>query len=882
MGEFLNQPSCAAGVLAPELHGRIDLDLYYIGLRKAENFIVLPWGGVANRAGTQFIAECRYPDKKSRLIEFQFNEIQTYALEFGDFYMRVVKDGEQVLEANKVITGATAANPIVITSNAHGYSNGDDVYISGVAGMVELNGRAFRVANVTANTFELKDFTGANINGSAYSAYTSGGNVARLYTVVTPWAEDDLFDLNFAQSNDVLSIVHPDYYVRDVTRTADDAWTVNLFSNAEGPFKDVNITSTTVKSSATSGTVIITADTGIFSADMVGELFYIEQMPNDTVPRWEPGKTVAVNDIRRAGSHYYKDTSGTTTGTVRPDHIEGTSSDGGVVWEYLHSGFGIVKFTGFTSSTEMTAEVIKTLPDAVVTPKTTEVWARAAWSNAEGYPASVCYHKQRFMLGGTKQQPHGLWMSGTSLRTYFGKSNPILDDDAITLFLDTNQVSAIRHLIPLRELIALTSSSEQVINGADNNLLATEPPLASVQGYRGSSRVMPIIIGNTALFVSNKGGSVRNLQYNLNEDSFTGDNLSLRSAHFFRRKKIIDWSYQQEPHSIVWTILNDGTLLSLTYLPEQLVSAWSNHKTEGLFESTCAISEEDETATYFVVNRTINGNSRRFIERLSSRYFDSIRDAYFVDCGLSYDGRNASTTTITVSGGMTWDVPEVLTLTASTSIFKPADINDQIVFWTDEGVALRLTITAYTSGTVVSAIPTKALPVAYQNTARSDWEFARNKFLPLNHLEGKEVAVLADGNVVEGLTVTNGAVTLPSPAAVVHIGLPYISNLETLDITTPPSSGNSIKAKTINVPRVIITAQETRALEVSTDGKSFYDVKERDPSIGYDAPIPAGSGLYDVITGGSWSNTGRVSIRQRKPLPVTINCITPEVILGNG
>lgn len=896
MGEFLNQPSFAAGEIAPDLYGRVDQELYYIGARTILNFIVRQYGGAANRPGTEFIAEVKDSTKNVRLIPFQFNEEQTYVIELGDESMRIIADGGQITEAAKNITGITQANPAVVTSNSHGFENGQHVYIASVVGMTELNGRSFKVANKTGNTFELQDYQGNNINSTSYTAYSSGGTASRIYTVDTPWDHEDLFELNYTQSNDVLTATHNDYYPQDVTRTGNAAWTVDDFANEEGPFKQTNTTATTISANgvAVGATVTLTASAALFDSSWVGELLYLEEMPNAGYHVWEAGKGITATNVRRAGPHYYAAQNTATTGTVRPDHTEGEFYDGdaGVLWRYLHSGFGIVEITGYTDSTHVTATVIKRLPDVNVsgTFAASDIWARGAWSETEGYPGAVTYHKQRMVFAGTRNQPQGMWFSNTGARISFARSNPILDDESISLLLDTNQVNAIRHLLPLSELVVLTSASEQSVNGADNLILATDPPIAKVQGYTGSSKVIPVIIGNTALFVNDYGTEIRNLRFDFGSDSYSGVNLAARSPHLFRFKSIKDIAFQREPLSIIWCVMDDGTLNGFTYMEEQKVYAWHRHETDGLFESVCTIREGDETAVYFVVKRTINGVTKKYIERLSSRYFEDIVDAFFVDCGTTYDGRNTGATTITITGGVNWDSPETLTLTASSSMFKSTDVGDKIIFryTNDDGVEIRLplTISAYTSGTVVSAIPSKLVPASHRSAARSDWEFARDTFRPLHHLEGKEVAVLADGNVVEGITVTGGVVTLPEHASVVHIGLPYTSTLETLDMAQPQGQ---TKAKSINVPRVFLTVQESRAVFVATNkyGSSgdlvadgFYEVKQRDPGLGYDAAIPAQTDIFEIVTNTAWSNKGRIAIKQPKPLPITINCITPEITGG--
>lgn len=879
-----NQYSFAGGEIGPELWGRVDQTLYAIGGRTVRNIIQRQYGGWINRPGTRYLSPARYPEKKFRLIKFQFNEIQAYQLEFGDFYMRVIKDDGHVLEANKTITGITQASPGVLTSAAHGYSNGDDVYVTGVVGMSQVNARFFRVANVTTNTFQLTDYHGDPVNTTTFAAYVSGGTVARVYTVATPWPQDKLFDLNYAQNKDILTIATDEYYPRDITRTAHDAWTLTQFDNQEGPFADVNGTATTVYASAATGSgITITASANLFNANMVNELFYIEQRPDDTTQRWEVSKAQSINDVRRAGFHYYRATTAGTTGSYRPDWKEGSGNDGspGVNWEYMHSGFGIVRITGYSSPTSVTATVVNRLPDNVVgAPGATTNWARAAWSFDYGYPQALAYHKNRYIFGGSRNFPNNFWMSGTALRTFFGKSNPILDDEVIIGTLDTVEVNALRHLLPFSELIALTSASEQLIDGVDDALLATSPPTAKVQGYTGSSRLRPLIINDTAIFAEGTGNVVRTLRYNLDSDSFGGIDLTARSPHLFRRRQIVDWDYQRRPYSVVWTILDNGQLLGFTFMDEQKVYAWHRHDTDGKYETVSTLREGTENVVYFGVKRIVNGKTWRYIEKMASREYEDIEDAFFVDCGLTYDGRNTTATTMTLTGGATWDEPEVLTLTASTSQFVAADVGNQIVFWNGED-ALRLNITGYTSGTVVSVVPTSEIPVDYRNVARSDWRFGRKIMGGLWHIEGKDVAVLADGNVVYDQTVSNGQITLPYAATVVHIGIGYTSDFETLDMAGPQGE---IFTDNFNIPMIRFLAQETVGGLYGLDGfdeDKMVPFFQRESFGSYDQAIQPMTDVIEIVPNTSWSNRGRIAVRQKDPLPIGINALRAEVSIGS-
>tara|TARA_R110002073_G_scaffold66953_3_gene166910 strand:- start:6461 stop:8464 length:2004 start_codon:yes stop_codon:yes gene_type:complete len=215
-----------SGEISPRLEGRIDIEKYRSGLSDLTNMIVQPHGGLTRRPGTEYLGAVKDSSVKTRLIPFQFKTSDTYILEFGHQYMRVFRNGLQVLLGSaKTITAATKANPAVITSNSHGYSNGDEIYLTSVGGMTELNGRNYIVANASTNTYSLKDLFGNNINSTNYTTYTSGGSTDEIYEIATPYASADVFNLRFAQSADVMYFAHPSYAIRTLSRTNHNAWT---------------------------------------------------------------------------------------------------------------------------------------------------------------------------------------------------------------------------------------------------------------------------------------------------------------------------------------------------------------------------------------------------------------------------------------------------------------------------------------------------------------------------------------------------------------------------------------------------------------------------------------------------------------------------------
>ena len=231
-----------AGELSPRLDGRTDLGKYFNGCKTLENMVVHPHGAATRRPGTKFIHEVKTSSAQTRLIPFEFSTTQTYIMEFGNQYIRFYKDNGIITESNKTISGATQANPGVITATSHGYSNGDHIIISSVVGMTELNGKTFKVANKTTNTFELQDVDGNNVNTTSYTAYGSAGVANKIYEIASPYSTADLPTIKFAQSADLMYLVHPSYAIRKLTRSGHTSWTLSTPSLTGSPSPVLNTT----------------------------------------------------------------------------------------------------------------------------------------------------------------------------------------------------------------------------------------------------------------------------------------------------------------------------------------------------------------------------------------------------------------------------------------------------------------------------------------------------------------------------------------------------------------------------------------------------------------------------------------------------------------
>ena len=265
------QTNFTAGELTPKLAGQVDFKKYNNGVETMENLTVFPQGGCQRRSGSKFVCEAKDSSSSVRLIPFEFNITQAYVLELGNNYIRFFKDNGQITETDKVITAITRANPAVVTSSSHGFSNGDHVWINSVVGMTRLNGRRFVVANQTTNTFEL---TGEN--STSYDAYASAGTASKVYEIATTYTTAQIFEIQYTQSADVMYIVHPDHKPRKLSRTGHTSWTLTDVDFLRGPYLDANTSSATMTPSGTSGAVTITASTSTFVSGDIGRLIKIE------------------------------------------------------------------------------------------------------------------------------------------------------------------------------------------------------------------------------------------------------------------------------------------------------------------------------------------------------------------------------------------------------------------------------------------------------------------------------------------------------------------------------------------------------------------------------------------------------------------------------
>lgn len=571
--------SFGSGEWSPKLFGRVDMEGYPHGCETLENIIVDQYGGANRRPGTIFIIEAKDSTTASRVIGFQFSTVQAYIIEMGNLYMRFYKNDGAILESTQSITGATQGNPAVLTVVGHGYTTGDVVFVTGIGGMTPLNGRFFQISVLTADTFSLN-----GSNSTIYSAYTSGGTVARVYTITTPYAAADLFNVQFAQSADTMYMTHSSYKPQQLTRTAHTSWSIVPVVFVNGPFMDDNVTTTTITPSADTGTNIqLTASNPIFVAAHVGTFFKVKS--------------------------------------------------------------GYVKITTFTSSTVVhgDVQVVDLVAGNLNTgPGATTTWAEGAWSDYRGYPACVAFFEQRLYFANSPAQPQTIWGSRVAAFTTFTPGSA--DGDSLDFTIFSTQMNAIKWISPGKTLVLGTSSGDfNLSSGTLGAPLTPSNIIVKLENVYGCIAVIPKRIGPYVYYIQRNKKTMRELSYNFYIDALQAVDMTLYSEHI-TGPGIVDMDYQQSPQNVLWCVRSDGQIATLTRQIEEKVIAWSRQVTDGKFESVAVIPSTDGTydEVWFIVNRTINGVTKRYIEVLSAPTYATQADAFFVDCGLTYSGSSAT------------------------------------------------------------------------------------------------------------------------------------------------------------------------------------------------------------------------------------------------
>lgn len=432
----------------------------------------------------------------------------------------------------------------------------------------------------------------------------SGGND---YSVATPYTSAQAVTLDYAQSIDVVFTVDQGVFPQKISRFADDDFR----------FEDLEVNPT------------VPAPTGLVSSvSHAGTTDY----------------TYAVSSVIDGVEGFISDEF--LVEDSRDLNVDGTAIAigwtpvAGAEYNIYKKKNGLFGFIGFTLTNQFVDRNID--PNLELSPK-----ENADIFDAQSkYPSVITIAQQRIIVGGSLEFPEDVDSSRIGFFEDFTRSRTIRADDRLSVTLNANGISEIRSFLQLRQLLIFTSLGEYSMESPGGGLSATNP-VVTQYGYSGSSQyIKPLVVEDTALFVDNTGRQARDIRYSFEQDGYTGNDLTVFAYHYFEKDRIKGWAYSKNPFYIIWAYTESGRLLSLTYKREHEMWAWCDHDLSGgLVEQMAVIREGDYDSLYMIVRRVINGATVRYVERMDTRQFTEISDAYFVDCGIKYDG--AQTNTIT-------------------------------------------------------------------------------------------------------------------------------------------------------------------------------------------------------------------------------------------
>lgn len=659
-----------AGELSPQIDSRSDVKKYGSGCRDLDNMLPRIYGSAERRPGTRYVGSGKVSSEIQKMVAFQYSDTIAYICEFGADYIRFYYDGGRVVGTTTTPAAWVAATAYIIS---------DFVTYLAVVYRRLVAGTTAAAPNVDFTNWIVADLDDENYP---------------IAETPSPYQEDDLFELQFRQSADVMWIVHPDYAPRKLTRTTATSFDLSTIDFTNGPFMlrndFANADDVTITPSAVTGDITLTASSAIFDPEHIalpGALFKLTQpraITETSGSRTSPVGGVIGVALDIDGTFTFN-THGTWTGTVRLQRnqdeegwetyrtylssndrnvqftgteeednvqyrINVTAITGGTINADLtvnnSTQEGIARITTYISTTVVNATVIKDFAALTACKR----WAEGSWSAYRGYPAAFTFFEERAVYAGTSSEPQTVWLSESGSFEDFAAG--INDSDSFSLVMSSDKMNAIRWLSALEALVLGTIGGEWRIRATalDEEITPTNFNVRQ-QTTRGSNKIQPLPVGDATLFVDYVGRKIRELTFSDEKQKFVSPDLSALAEHI-TLTGITCMAYQRNPDSIVWSVLDNGELLSMTYERDQDVVAWARHPIGGEFdggasvvESVAVIPGTSEDEVWISVKRTIDGGTVRYIEQLQPRIAVDIEDSFFVDSGLKFDGGDAAVIT---------------------------------------------------------------------------------------------------------------------------------------------------------------------------------------------------------------------------------------------
>lgn len=609
------------GELTSEFFGQIGDAKYQTGLALCRNFRVLPHGPVQNRAGFEFVREVKDSTKRTRLMPFTYSTTQTMVLEVGEGYFRFHTNAATLLSGSVPYEVANT----YLQADLFGikYVQSADVFtmVHPVYPPAELRRGGALAWTWTNISFATTLASPGSVTALATLGGTPGTPSTHTYAVTTVASNNIDESLISAKSLQVAAQA-----------------TITAITQAN---PGVITTGTTAHKLVVGDPVDVSGVLGMTGINLSG--LTVNSVPSTTTLTLSnagvPVDTTAMGAYTSSGSIFLRGVKNNLFDTGASNAISWTATTGALRYNVYKYSNGLWGYLGQASGTtfvdnNITPDISKTPPEA-----------NNPFAAAGDYPGAVTYFDQRRCFAGTTNKPQNMWMTRSGTESNMTYSIPTRDADSIAFRVVAREANTVRHLVPLANLLALTSSAEWRITSNNTDSLTPTSIAVKPQSYVGANDAQPVVVNNNVVYASARGGHVRELAYQYTAGGYLTGDLSLRAPHLFDQLDIVDIAFSKAPYPMVWMVSSNGKLLGLTYVPEQQIGAWHQHDTDGLFESVCVVAEGTEDVLYAIVNRTIGGVQKRYVERMRPRSFASPSDSFFVDAGLTYAGAPATVIT---------------------------------------------------------------------------------------------------------------------------------------------------------------------------------------------------------------------------------------------
>lgn len=859
MSQTVRQSSFARGEIAPELQGRSDLDGYNQALGRCRDFIVTPRGSLVNRPGTKYVGTIKtQTDTNTRLVPFLWTNLngtpEPSILEFGDLYVRVWTSGSYVVEVVSVFAKADLGN-------LQWAQAGDVLTLC----CKKAAGGAYQPQELRRVSAASWVFSGVSVTPQVafFSTTPTFDSAGAVYDPAHEYKRGDYCTVGVLgpPSYTLKFISLADANKGNGPATSTTQWALAIDSNH--PPKKWTWAVLQVWRDLY-GALRRTSVNYASGANVDGEPVYSDRPI--TLSWGAPGGMFAPSVYKVTGYEVFRGLND--------------------VYGYI----GSVKEGTLTFHDEGQAPDFSRPPPQLMDPF---VYASGVGASAADYPETVCFFEGRRFFGPTAKRPQVILASQPDDIDNFDTSPTANESDALEFNLGGLTRNEVRHIIPMRTLIALGQSGEDDISGRGSPLSNQNVQVRN-DSQHGSSRVRPVLIDGRVLYVVERGHAVRDLIYDVNIDAYTGSDISAIASHFFAGTvPVSEIAGAITPYSVAWFALgagdspDDGHLLGLTYSPDMKVVAWHRHQLAGsdspLVESIAAVPDgtgagEAEDGVYVIVKRIINGITKRYIERFSHRrQTTSASSAVFDTCPVfldSYIQKNGASglgvVNMTVTGA-TYAGGDLVTVTyGGSGYFSAASKGTQVVINAGGASECRITIYDFTSDSVALGTLESGLGAAYQGVPTTDWYEAILTVSGLDHIEGQSVKVYGEDGVVQGpFTVVSGAITLNTPLWYMYVGLPYEPLIELLDVASERSRVKGVKS-------VAFEVVNSRGLWVGEDVAHLVEWDQRAVADAYGV-VPLATVTKEIVIRSSWNRGGRAVLVQKDPLPCTIVGVTREV-----